>query len=196
MKRIVKSLGQSLFYEVVVTDRHGKVLQRMSAPSKSYCKAWNQLLYVLNRHTGHWIKDTGGTDRSIGVSSSCLRANAGIGEIGYGIRVGKGSTAVTIDDYCLESPCGEGTGPDQFEHQLTSHTDPTVVGSDCSFTKRRTLINNSGATISGIREIGCYIMLKYSPRYNGLGYRDVLPSPANIPDGGAITVTYTIKVTA
>lgn len=195
MKRIGKLLQESLFYEVVVTDRHGKVLQRISAPSKSYCKAWNQMVYALNRHSGTYIKDITGTNRWISYASTCLRAYSLAGEL-YGILVGKGSTPVTIDDYRLESPCGQGTGTDQFEHQATYHTNPAVVGSDCSFTIRRTLINNSGATISGIREIGCYIVLDWSPRYYGLGYRDVLPAPADIPDGGAITVTYTIKVAA
>ncbi len=189
-------LKEGLSYEVVVRDKHGKVVERIAAPSRSYAKAWNQCLYVLNRHSSFTIIDTGGTGRSISYSSSVLRANAGVGEIGYGIRVGKGTTPVTINDYALETPCGEGTGPEQFLHQATSASSPTVAGSECSFWIRRVMVNNSGSTISGIREIGCYVMMKYSPAYYGLGYRDVLPSPVSVPDGGSITVTYTLKVSA
>ena len=187
-------LERGLSYEVVVRDRHNNVLERIAAPSRSYCRAWNQCLYVLNRHTSYSITDTGGTARSISYSSSVLRANAGVGEIGYGIRIGKGITPVTINDYALETPCGEGTGVDQFLHQATSASNPVVAGNDCSFWLRRVMVNNSGSTISGIREIGCYVMMKYSPAYYGLGYRDVLPAEVSVPDGGSITVTYTLKV--
>jgi len=189
-------LKEGLSYEVVIQDKHGKVLERIAVPSRSYVKAWNQCLYVLNRHSGYTITDTGGTGRSISYSSSVLRANAGVGEIGYGIRIGKGTTPVTINDYALEIPCGEGTGVDQFLHQAMAASSPTVAGSDCLFWVRRVMVNNSGPTISGIREIGCYVMMKYSPRYYALGYRDVLPGSVSIPDGGSITVTYTLKVTA
>ena len=188
-------LTEGLSYEVMVRDKHGKVLERIAAPSRSYARAWNQCLYVLNRHTGYTITDTSGTGQYISVSSSVLRANAGVGEIGYGIRVGKGTTPVTINDYALETPCGEGTGPDQFLHQATSASSPAVAGPDCSFWLRRVMVNNIGSTISGIREIGCYVMMKYSPAYYGLGYHDVLPGPVSVPDGGSITVTYTLKVT-
>lgn len=188
-------LERGLSYEVVVRDKFGKVLELITAPSKSYVRAWNQCLYVLNRHTSYSITDTGGTARSISYSSSVLRANALAGEIDYGIRVGKGATPVTINDYALETPCGEGTGPDQFLHQAIAASGPAVAGADCSFWLRRVMVNNGGATISGIREIGCYVLTKYSPRYSALGYRDVLPGEVSVPDGGSITVTYTLKVT-
>ena len=194
MTEIIK-LKEGLSYKVVVQDKHGKILEQIEAPSRSYVRAWNQCLYVLNRHTGFTITDTGGTGRYISYSSSVLRANAGVGEVGYGIRIGKGTTPVTINDYALETPCGEGTGVDQFLHQAMAASSPAVARSDCSFWVRRVMVNNSGSTISGIREIGCYVMMKYSPRYYALGYRDVLPGSVSVPDGGSITVTYTLKVT-
>ena len=194
MTEIIK-LKEGLSYKVVVQDKHGKVLEQIEAPSRSYVRAWNQCLYVLNRHTGFTITDTGGTGRYISYSSSVLRANAGVGEGGYGIRIGKGTTPVTINDYALETHCGEGTGVDQFLHQAMAASSPAVAGSDCSFWVRRVMVNNSGSTISGIREIGCYVMMKYSPRYYALGYRDVLPGSVSVPHGGSITVTYTLKVT-
>lgn len=194
MQKII--LDRGLSYEVEVRDRCGKVLERIASPSQSYMSAWNQCLYVLNRHTSYTITDTSGTGRSISYSSSVLRANAGAGEIDHGIRVGKGATTVTINDYALETPCGEGTGVDQFLHQAMAASSPAVAGSNCSFWLRRVMVNNSGLTIFGIREIGCYVMTKYSPRYCALGYRDILPGPVSVPDGGSITVTYTLKVTA
>ncbi|MBA7703985.1 hypothetical protein ES703_112782 [subsurface metagenome] len=187
----VQPKEESLSYTVEVRDKEGRVLQRISAPSRSYVQQWNQLINVHASQVGKTVKDIGGVDRTATPSHHLLRADAGIGIVVNGIRVGKGTTAVAITDVALESPCDEGTDTDEFNHQLVEFTEPSVIGSTCSFTIRRTMINNSGATITGIKEIGCYH--KYS--YTFMSFRDVLPSPVSVPHGGSITVTYTLKVT-
>lgn len=183
---------ESLSYTVEVRDKEGRVLQHISAPSRSYVEQWNQLLNIQASGTSKTFKDTEGNDQSQAPTATILIALAPEMQIRYGIRVGKGTTAVAIDDYALESPCGEGTGLDEFNHQASQATEPSVAGSTCSFTIKRTLINNSGATISGIKEIGSYVRVG---TYYALGFRDVLPSAVYVPNGGAITVTYTFKVT-
>ena len=117
-------------------------------------------------------------------------SNAGIGVDRSGLRVGKDSTPVSINDYALGSPIAEGIGIDQLEHQLTYFTSPVVAGSTLSFTMQRSFVNHSGATISGIQEIGNYI--EFTGSMTGkvaLGFRDVLGSSFSIPDGGATTVS-------
>ena len=187
-----KKIEESLSYSVEVKNREGRVLQRVSAPSRSYVQAWNQVLNGLAAHAIRFIIDTGGILRSVTYTYFALDVAAPIGNATLGFRVGKGTTPVAITDYALETPCEEGTGVDEFNHQVVTFTTPTVVGPSCSFTVSRVMINNSGATITGIREIGAYVIMH---QYRGLGFRDILPSPVSVPDGGAITVTYTIKVT-
>ncbi|MBN2239955.1 MAG: hypothetical protein JW712_09270 [Dehalococcoidales bacterium] len=131
--------------------------------------------------------------RTVGPSSSNLSANAGIGVGSFGIRVGKGTTPVDISDYTLEIPVDEGTGPGQLSHQELQNDPPVETPPDCSFKIWRVMFNNTGYTFSGIREIGCYVIVG---SYIGLAFRDVLAGSVSIPYGGAITVTYTIKVTA
>ncbi len=189
-----KKVEESLSYSVEVRDKEGRVLQRISAPSRSYVQAWNQILSVQARHvaTGGF-KDTGGTARACDPDNNSLNCYTPASGIAMGIRVGKGTTAVAIDDYALETPLGEGTGTDEFEHQAMTRTLPSVAGSTCSFTIKRIINNGSGATITGIKEIGTYV--KFGLGYYALGFRDVLPSAVSVPDGGSITVTYTIAVT-
>jgi len=194
-KPVQRKKEESLSYTVEVRDKEGLVIQRISAPSRSYVEQWNQILNVQAAQADKTVKDTDGVSiaRAPGANP---RADAPIGYIGYGLRVGKGTTAVGIDDYALESPCGEGTGTDEFNHQAVTFTVPSVVGSTCSFTVKRIMINNSGATITGIREIGCYMTMGVSGSSGlALGFRDVLPSAVYVPHGGSITVTYTIKAT-
>ncbi len=195
MKQQVKEMkhAQSLTYVVEVTDREGRVLRRIEAPSRSFVEQWNKVINVQARQTASTIKDTGGVDRSVASSTNNLRIQAAAGVITYGIRVGKGSAAVTISDYQLETPLTEGVGVDQLNHLLSTYTAPSVDGADCSFTIRRSMINNSGATISGVWELGAYMRMG---SYYGLAFRDVLGGSVDVPDGGAITVEYTLKVTA
>jgi len=195
-KRVLssKKTEEGLSYSVEVRDKEGRVIQRVSAPSRSYVRAWNQLLNVQFKYsTDTSIVMTNGNPGSIGYHENNLNCNAAAGIVLYGLRVGKGFTAVDITDYALETPCGEGVGVDEFNHQITAFTLPAVVGTTCSFTIKRILINNSGATISAIREIGMYIRLELV--WYALGFRDVLPGGVTVPHGGSITVTYTIPVT-
>ena len=191
-----------LDYRVEVTDKNGQVIQREEGPSRSYVRQWNELFHVQAAWVylggGGTVKDTSGaTCTDARVSSVTFKSNAGIGETNYGLRVGKDSTPVSIDDYALGNPIVEGNGTDQLEHQLTDFTGPTVVGATLAFTMQRSMVNHSGATISDIQEIGNYMMFSCGmyTRF-ALGFRDVLGSSFSVPDGGAITVTYTLKVTA
>ena len=193
MKPLQEYLTESLFYEVVVTDKEGQEIFRETGPSRSYTELWNKVINAHARAGSNTIKDTGGVDRTVGQSSSNLRSNAGIGNVNFGIRVGKGSTPVDISDYALETPVGEGTGVDQLSHQEVQNSQPVVSAPDCSFKIWRVMFNNTGSTVSGIREIGCYVIMG---SWYGLAFRDVLAGPASIPFGGAMTVTYTLKVTA
>lgn len=191
----VQLTNESPSYSVEVRDKEGRVLQRISAPSHSYVEQWNQILNTHAKFTNILIRQTNGTELSISESGLSLRVKAAIGVTDNGLRVGKGSTPVAIDDYALETPLEEGIGVDQFAHQVVTFTAPTVIGSTCSFTVKRIFVNSSGATISGIREIGAYVQMGAAGAQFALGFRDVLPGAVSVPNGGSITVTYTIPVT-
>ncbi len=182
-----------LDYLVEVTDKDGKVLQRFSGPSHSFVRQWYDLMSGFADNVSRIIKDSDGINRNSAPHAYGWRALAPAAA-GYGHRVGKGTTPVTISDYALETPLEEGTGLDQFEHQAGTWLKPAVVGSTSSWWIRRSMLNSSGATITGIREIGIYF-LTTGVAYFFLGVRDVLPSAVYVPNGGAITVTYTFKVT-
>ncbi|MBA7610100.1 hypothetical protein ES703_17305 [subsurface metagenome] len=192
-----KKVKESLSYTVEVRDKEGRIIKRVSAPSRSYVQQWNQFLNVLAAHgDSKTIKDTAGVNQTVAISAwyYALQMNGAIAGINFGIRVGTGNTPVAIDDYALESPCGEGAGTDEFKHQAVICTAPSVVGPSCSFTLSRIILNISGASIS-VREIGSYFQNYQSGWFYFLGFRDVLPGAVNIPDGGSIRVTYTVSVT-
>lgn len=184
------------FYTIEIRDREGKLLKRFKRKSRSFVQQWNELICVhCGNKSDFSIKDTGGTDRDIDPQSNTLAIFPTASQVNGGIVCGRGSTAVTISDYTLETLCAEGTGTNQLQHQATVIGDAAVSGSDCSFTVTRSAINSSGAAIT-VTEIGIYVIGwdGTAARYF-LGIRDVLAEGIEVPDGGAITVVYTIKVT-
>lgn len=187
------NLQESLFYEVAVKDNKGREIFHEEGPSHSLTELWNKIINAHARQGTNTIKDTDGIDRTIGQYFANLKANSGIGNTSYGIRVGRGNTPVDISDYALEDPVSEGTGVGQLSHQEMQYTSPVEAPPDCSFSIWRVMFNYTGGTVSGIREIGCYVIIG---SWYGLAFRDVLAGPASIPFGGAMTVTYTLKVTA
>lgn len=194
-------LTEGLYYGVVVTDKHGRKLIDESGISQSYTEVWNKLINIHARQAEYAVKDINGVIYSIRPSSQNLAANAGIGEMRWGIMIGKGNTPVNITDYALVNRIPHGTGAEQLSYQDTEFTEPVEAAPNCSFTIRRSMINDSGNTVRDIREMGCYVWLFHSltetPNYiSALAIRDVLPRSAFIYDGGAITITYTLKVTA
>ncbi|MBA7664354.1 hypothetical protein ES703_72412 [subsurface metagenome] len=181
-----------LWYSVVVRDRHGKIISRERRKSKSFLKQWNQLVYVQMSQATISITDTGGNSRSIGPDLSSFNMDAAIGVITHGIRVGTENTAVAIDDDALETPLTEGAGAGQMNHWACTVGDPTVSAPNCSFLVSRVIVNSSGSEIT-VKEAGIYMKMKGG--YYSCAVRDVFGTPQAVPNGGAITVNWTLQVT-
>jgi len=133
----------------------------------------------------------------------------------YGIVVGTGTTPPTPNDYNLENQIVNGTGNGQliYGHHIISPAPvsngssdiyittsaPTsgllpVSGNTTSWKISRTFTNNSGASIT-VSEVGLMNYIILSPNsYNALLTHDLLSSPITIPNGGVMSVTYTISV--
>lgn len=187
-------MKRELWYSVVVRDRNGKVISRERRKSRSFLKAWNQLVYAMMAQTSLNITDTAGVAQSIyGKYGSNLAMNAGAGVTDFGIRVGTGATAVAIDDYSLGTPIAEGTGVDEMNHLICTVADYGVAPPSCSFLVSRSIVNNSAAEIT-VREAGIYAWMSTGVLY-GCVTRDVFGTPQAVPMGGTITVDWTIQVT-
>ncbi len=98
---------------------------------------------MINANT---IRDTDGTDRSVGAASSHLRAAASIGDVSRGVRVGRETPPVDISNYALADPLGEGIGPSKLSHQEMQFSEPAFVGSDRSFKLWRMMFNYTGGS--------------------------------------------------
>jgi hypothetical protein len=202
MQRVKKDTHVELWLAAKVTDKNGKLISRQRPrKSHSYVQGWNWA--VCAQFLGQYnpspplgpVRNTAGGNVNLRTCGSPFRCNAGAGTINIGIRVGTDNTPVAITDYALKAPIGEGTGLGQMEHQAQTFTWIGVIGSVCSFQTERVIVNNSGAQIN-VREAAIYIMAFRYPTTGAemCASRDLISQ--DVPDGGSITVTYTIRIVA
>ena len=122
------------------------------------------------------------------------------GQFNYNeIWLGKGNTAVTIDDRVPNDFIGRGSGPGQLDW-TDDEIDPAVVGVNattniCTMTFSRDFTNNSGATIA-IEEASLFTLGNiWSTSTNHYHWtmiaRDLIST--TILDGGTATVNYRIR---
>ena len=202
MQRCKKNIEIELWLAAKVTDKNGKVISRQRwRRSHSYVQGWNwvvcaQFLGASNPSPPLGsVRNTAGGYVNLRSSGSPFRCNAGTSVTNIGIRVGTDNTPVAITDYALKAPIAEGVGSGQMEHQAQTFNFVGVVGNVCSFQTERVIVNNSGAQIN-VRETAIYMM---AYRYPTTGTeicasRDLISQ--DVPDGGSITVTYTIRIVA
>ncbi len=113
-----------------------------------------------------------------------------------GIIVGTGNTAVTPDDYKLETAVENGESAGQMQYggcefpQLPAFADPNG-----SFTIRRYFTNISGGGIT-VEEVGIYAIGHHSDgAYIYCVARDVVAPGVAVADTEILEVTYTFQIT-
>jgi len=183
---------KDLFYEVIVTDKHGKVIDREAAEARSWLVAYILMMFGCFNSAAQTIKCIDGATRAQNINYPCFNAQGVADNIIQGIVVGTGSTPVDIEDYILETQIVNGSGAGQLLHLAQINASPVVDATSSAFILTRSFLNNSGGSIT-VREIGIYGMVQQGPEDDAALVRDVLASGKVVPDGGAITVKYTIR---
>lgn len=186
------------FIEATVFDRDGKVISHKKKPSRSFVRGFNHILCAQFRQETNpspaiQTKDTGGAVRDLRNANTPFQADGVVGDDNYGIRVGTSNQAVDIEDFALIAAIAEGVGAGEMNHQAGSVTYLGVAAGVSSFTVDRTILNNSGGTIN-VEEVGIYAITMRVGAVNTyvMVVRDLYTLA--VPDGGGITVTYTIRI--
>lgn len=188
--------------ELKVKRKDGSIREHRVMKSKSYVRQFLELLLVQMNMVPEShpmsIRDTGNNLREIAFSNWTFGSNAPVGDDTYGIMVGTGTTAPTIDDYKLEAQIAHGTGAGQMQYGDVAFGLPTASGSVSHFTVTRDFANASGGTIT-VNEIALYVRaLSSEPGYYYkresiwafMIIRDIITGGIDVPDGETLTVNY------
>jgi len=200
---------EKLYYEVEVRDKDGKLLHRERRRANSYLKQYIALLkglyfhkYNVNSIGNVTVTDTGGVSRaypssgsSLNVSGIALKADAAEGD--YGLMVGASDGANIVTTYSLGTPIAHGVGAGQLQYGASVVEDPSnPSGMDWIIRIIRTYTNGSGGSVT-VKEIALYTKTVDSgvvARVFAIA-RDVLGTPAVVPNGSTLTVRYIPKIT-
>jgi len=187
-----------LFIDLEVRDKDGNVIQRHRQEGKSFL--WNLIGFLWQLFQGNNSVNlyepsitTGSatceTTCSVPVQGSYFSVVAPSGTTQYGIVIGGSNTSNTTSVCSLYSPLTSGIsyGATSVASQLTINSTQGTI----SFTITRQFQNNSGSSIT-VQEVG--IAIQGNGCYPVLA-RDVLSSAVSVPNGGTLTVTYTIQLT-
>jgi len=188
-------MKRELWYSVVVRDRDGKIVSRERHRSRSFLKQWNELVFFLVTGVPLSVTNTDGEAYTLSEYANNFSMGGDYGAF-EGIVIGTGNTAVAIDDYSLETLIADGSGAGEMDYQLTAVGASVVSAPNCGFLVERAFVNNSGAEIT-VRESGLYVYCNGSAGSRRVcGVRDVFGTPQAVPNGGSLSVNYTLRVTA
>lgn len=189
--------------ELIVRNKKGEITQHQEILSRSFVKNFLSAIYVcVAGYKGDRVlepiatKDTDDNDAYLGSQyagnfSCSAPANNNV----YGVQVGTGTTAPTINDTKLETKITHGVGAGQMQYSAVTFGAPTSDGSTAHFTITRDFSNNSGGSIT-VKEIGLAVNF-----YSYLGSTEIILTIRDavdiaVPDGETLTVNYRIQATA
>ena len=196
-------MRRELWYKATVRDRNGKVLSQEEKKSRSFLGLWNKMIWTQMTGASYpalMVTDINGISWPLGVGTSGnnFRMNAGVENAAMGIVIGTSNTPVAITDYRMGALIAQGFGAGQMDYMAMVINASVVADPNCDFFVSRQMANNSGGLIT-VRESGIYVMMErslspFTAAY-GCGVRDVFGTPQDVPDGGGITIEYTLRVT-
>jgi len=192
----------------IINPKDGSIVKEQVFKSKSFLLNYAKMMGALLGYRKETVvKEDGSTGTVYGYTEAYLyychmKGEAGDTEIG--IVIGRGTTPVSIEDYCLADKIGHGTEAGQMDYGSTTiskigyETYPAPGWSRIIVS--RTFTNLSGASID-VNEIGSYLYARskvggIDREIRFLCLRDVLPETDTVPDGYTYTVSYEIRWSA
>jgi hypothetical protein len=115
------------------------------------------------------------------------------GSVDRGVVIGTGTTAESFEHFALSAVVPAGNASGQMAYNAMTYYEPTYDSGDKKWQQKRERVfnNNSGASIT-VNEVG---MIMQHQSYPVLMSRDLLSEGVTVPNGGQLTVTYTIEMT-
>jgi len=139
------------------------------------------------------ITDTGGTSQTAYSNMHRgLRTDASTGTSTYGLQVGTGTGAESINNTSLGTQIAHGSGSGQLQYGAMSYGAPSTTGTTTTFRFTRVFTNASGGSI-GVEEIGLVSNSgDFSKRY--LWLRD-LTGTITVNNGQSLTLNVDFTTT-
>jgi hypothetical protein len=165
-----------------IFDHRGRLIS--STPwtrANSLLKNFIKVLQLMTSQAATTITDTGNTPRNLSTHAATLAVNAGATITTHGIVIGSGNTAVSLEDYKLETQVTANVA-----HAIMVIQAEAVSASVYRLIISRQLTNNTGALLS-IAEVGLYCTAGGTTQYFCI---DRTLYAVALPSGSSVVLTY------
>jgi hypothetical protein len=146
--------------EWTITGPDGSVREHRIQKSESYLRQFMELLMVQMLAASEvlpaFIRDVTNTLREVAVSALNFQCTAAANDDSYGIVVGTGNTAPTINDYALQVKVAHGNGAGQVQYAASPWVCRRPIPPRTHFTVTRIFSTDSGNPVV-IYEMGLYV---------------------------------------
>ena len=191
----------SLYYDMIVKKDDKVIKKYRKRKCHSFVRQFIDLLYAgCSKGVNTVILDTSNTNRTYCVLDNSyithdvhIMTNAPVSNATYGPQVGTGVTAVSINDYKIETIINHGIGSGQLQYSAVTFGAPTTTAAGTTFIVTRVFTNGSGNSIT-INEISIVVTAGASD-YLHLIVHDNLVSPVTLANGETVTLNYTFQTT-
>lgn len=152
-------------------------------------KVFMYLLYALfTNNAAVYLYDITNTNRTY--NHGTMLVSAGVGNGSYGIVVGTGTAAISLDAYKLDTIIAHGIGSGQLYHQAVQPTQPNKPTSSMYRSVFiRDFTNLSGGSIT-VNEVGIYGTWS---AYYFLVARDLISPSITILNKATMSITYRME---
>ena len=183
-----------IFYELGVADESGhRAFSSGKVQAKSFVKQFAQLMFNVG------FQAAVGTPTSVtNVAGSSVttmqqmgfRTDAGTTTSTYGILVGTGTSAESINDTALQTQVAHGASAGQLQYGAMTYAAPSTTATTTTFRCTRVFTNASGGTVT-VQEIG---LVSREQSNSFLLIRDLTGAVA-VNNGQQLTVNYDFTTT-
>lgn len=187
-----------IYYQLHVCKSSGELLADTGVrPAHSFTKQFAQWLFNM----GFWCSAftptamtaisgaSATTAAAIGLAA--IRTDAAASTSTYGIQVGTGTGAESINDTALGTQIAHGTSAGQLQYGAMSYGAPSTTATTTTFRFTRVFTNGSGGTVT-VQEIGLASNGNGANRF--LMIRDLTGAVA-VTNGAQLTVNYDLTTT-
>lgn len=187
-----------LFYRLHVRERNGiSVFDSGVIPGHSFCKQFGQLMFNVGFECGLTspvaVTNTAGSSvTTLAGMNRGLQTDAGTTTSTYGIQVGTGTSAESINDTALQTQIAHGTGAGQLQYGSMTFGAPSTTATTTTFRFTRVFTNGSGGTVT-VQEIGL-VSRDIINTNSFLWVRDLTGAVA-VGNGSQLTVNYDFTTT-
>jgi hypothetical protein len=182
---------------VLAWDRDGNMIASNEFSMHSFVANYNRVQEAYAVRSNVNMTSTSGAGMTLqgnAVTPVGPQINAAAGIATYGIVIGAGGTAVTINDYQLVSAIAHGTNPGQLYFSPVAFDLLTWSATEAYFLCRRHFNNYSTGSVT-VTESGLVGAGMGTATTRILMARDVFPSAVTVPPAGYMEVRYKFGVT-